>query len=218
MKPFKPPQAIVTNWLIGLCAAVEAAVLIGGSGFGDRLIFQFGLVPLRLAAALDGQGDLLSAAIPLVSHIFLHSGVLHLALNLLFLAWVGRYVEWVAGWRSLLLLFLAGGVIGGSLEALVNPASPYPVVGASGAIAAVFGAYAMLFSQRRPAARRVLGVALSGDTLNALWYAASWIVLQLLTGLAFNLGAGGIAVWSHIGGFLTGLVAARSWGRGPRMF
>jgi membrane associated rhomboid family serine protease len=219
VKPFKPPQAIVTNWLIGLCAAVEAAMLIGGSTFGDRVLFGFGLVPARVVAAAAGTADLWGAGSTLISHIFLHAGLLHLGLNLFFLAWVGRYVEWVAGWRALLLLFLAGGIGGGIAEVLANPASPYPVVGASGAIAAIFGAYAMVFAQSRPAGMRLLGLAISGDTLLALRYAISWTALQLLTGLVFNGGSmGTIAIWTHIGGFLIGLVAARLWIRGPRLF
>ncbi|MBC6436023.1 rhomboid family intramembrane serine protease, partial [Nostoc sp. HG1] len=61
---------------------------------------------------------------------------------------------------------------------------------------------------------------ISGETLTSLWYAATWIGLQLLTALAFNAGPGmlQIAIWTHIGGFLTGLVAARLWGKGPLPF
>ncbi len=217
MKPFKPPQAFATNWLIGLCAAVQFAVLIGGTAFGDRMIFQFGLIPARVVAAAAGHADPWGAGATMFTHMFLHAGWMHLGLNLFFLAWVGRYVEWVAGWKALVLLFLGGGLVGGVAEILVHPASTAPAIGASGAIAAVFGAYAILFAQHRAQSRRVLGIAFSGETLNALWYAATWIVLQLMTGFVFNTpGGGGIAIWTHIGGFLTGLVVARAWGHGPR--
>jgi membrane associated rhomboid family serine protease len=66
--------------------------------------------------------------------------------------------------------------------------------------------------------RRILGLTISGETLTSLCYAATWIGLQLLTGLAFNGGGGmmQIAIWTHIGGFLTGLAAARIWGKGPQ--
>ena len=217
MKPFKPPRAIATNTLIGLCVAVQAAMMIGGGGFGQRVIFSFGLIPARLSAALAGHAEPVAAALTLVTHIFLHAGWLHLGLNILFLAWIGRHVEWVTGRRHLVLLFLAGGIIGALLQSLVNPSATAPVVGASGAIAAIFGAYAVLFAQSRAAGRTILGVAISGETLTALWYAATWIGLQLLTGLAWNgTGGGQIAIWTHIGGFLTGLVVARAWGRGPQ--
>jgi membrane associated rhomboid family serine protease len=220
MKPFKPPTPIATNSLVGLCVAVQAAVAVGSVGFGQALITEFGLIPARISAAMAGTVAPLPALATLVSHMFLHSGWLHLGLNLLFFVWVGRYVEWVTGRWALVGLFLAGGIIGGMAQFVAEPAGMAPIVGASGAIAAIFGAYAVLFATSRVASRRWLGVPVSGDTLTALWYAATWIGLQLLTGLAFNAGPGmsQIAIWTHIGGFLTGLVAARFWGKGPRPY
>lgn len=220
MKPFKPPSAFATNSLIGLCVAVQAAVLIGGSGFGNAVISNFGLIPARISAALAGSASLAGALPTTITHMFLHGGLIHLALNMVFLAWVGRYVEWVAGRLGLVGLFLAGGIIGGAVQVLAAPQSVLPVIGASGAIACVFGAYAVMFAKSRAAPRRILGLRISGDTLTALWYAASWISLQLLVGIAFSptgsgLFGGGIAIWTHIGGFLTGLILARRWGRGP---
>ncbi len=217
MKPFKPPSALATNSLMGLCVAVQAAVTLGGPGFGDRLIWSFGLIPARIAAAMAGVSDPWWATLTLFSHMFLHGGWLHLGLNLLFFAWVGRYVEWVTGRFALLAIFLAGGLAGALLQVAVDPGSAVPVVGASGAIAAVFGAYARMFAQSRATGRRVLGIAISGETLTALWYAAAWIGLQLLTAAVYNApGESGIAIWSHIGGFITGLLLARLWGSGPQ--
>ncbi|KAB7648754.1 rhomboid family intramembrane serine protease [Polymorphobacter fuscus] len=219
MKPFKPPTPLATNSLLGLCVAVQAAMAVGSVGFGQAVIFNFGLIPARITAMLVGNAPLLTSAPTLVTHMFLHSGWLHLGLNLLFLAWVGRYVEWVTGRWSLVGLFLAGGIIGGVAQVVADPQGTVPVVGASGAIAAIFGAYAVLFATSRMAPRRFIGIAIPGETLTSLWYAATWIGLQLLTGLAFNTGpGGGIAIWTHIGGFLTGLVVARFWGKGPRPY
>ncbi|MFZ4688639.1 MAG: rhomboid family intramembrane serine protease [Polymorphobacter sp.] len=219
MKPFKPPSAIATNMLVGLCVAVQAAVTLAGGDFAARLDFSFGLVPARLQAALLGSAEPVSALATLFTYMFLHSGWLHLGLNILFLAWVGRYVEWVTGRWALVGVFIAGGLAGGILQTLVGPASAVPVIGASGAIAAVFGAYAVLFAGSRAAGRRVLGISLSGDTLTSLWYAATWIGLQLLTGFVFNIGGGGmqIAIWTHIGGFIAGLLMGRVWGKAPRV-
>lgn len=218
MKPFKPPTPIATNTLMGVCVALQAAALLGGADFGDRLHFMAGLVPARITAALAGQLPLAPALSTFVTHMFLHSGMLHLGLNLLFLAWVGRYVEWVTGRWQMIGLFLLGGIVGGALQVVVDPVSPAIVIGASGAIAAIFGAYAVLFAQSRVRARTILGITVSGETLTALWYAAAWIGLQLLTGLVFNDGQGAlhIAIWTHIGGFVTGLAVARLWGHGPQ--
>ncbi len=219
MKPFKPPPPIATNALIGICTAVQAAIAIGGQGFGQAIDMNYGLIPARITAALAGHGDRLSAGVTLFSHILLHSGWLHLGLNMLFLAWVGRYVEWVTGRWALVAIFVAGGLAGGILQVVSGPTGTMPVVGASGAIAAVFGAYAVLFAQSQVAPRRFMGLTLSGETLTALWYAATWIGLQLLTGIVFNIGSTGanIAIWTHIGGFVLGLFAGRLWGRGPQL-
>jgi membrane associated rhomboid family serine protease len=220
VKPFKPPPPIATNSLLGLCVAVQAAVTIGDAGFGQALIWNFGLIPARISAALAGKTALVPSLLTFVTHMVLHSGWLHLGLNLLFFAWVGRYVEWVTGRWALVGLFLAGGIVGGIAQVLAGPQVTVPIVGASGAIAAIFGAYAMLFATSRVAPRRIVGLTISGETLTSLWYAATWIGLQLLTGLAFNGGAGmtQIAIWTHIGGFLTGLAAARIWGGGPKPY
>lgn len=220
MKPFKPPTPLATNSLLGLCIAVQAALAVGSAGFGEAIIFNFGLIPARLSAALVGHAALVPSLATLLTHMFLHSGWVHLGLNLLFFAWVGRYVEWVTGRWALVGLFLAGGFIGGLFQIASDPMGTVPVVGASGAIAAIFGAYAVLFATSRVRPRRFAGLTISGETLTWLWYAATWIGLQLLTGLAFN-GADGmsrIAIWTHIGGFLTGLVAARIWGKGPKPY
>lgn len=218
MKPFKPPSPIATNTLIGLCVVVAAGGFVGGPAFEAAVPLAFGLIPARITAALNGQGDVLAALATFITHMFVHGGLVHLALNMLFLAWVGRYVEWVTGRTALIALFLAGGIAGGILQVVTNPLSPQPVVGASGAIAAVFGAYAVLFARSRAGARHILGLTISGETLTALWYAAAWIGLQLLTGLVFNTADGfQIAIWTHIGGFLTGLLLGRLWGRGPQI-
>ena len=76
----------------------------------------------------------------------------------------------------------------------------------------VFATYALLFAQTGEAPATVLGIRISGETVRALRYAALWIGLQLLTAVAFNLpGTGGIAIWSHIGGFIAGLLFGLPW-------
>lgn len=220
MKPFKPPTPLATNSLLGLCIAVQAAIAIGDAGFGQAVIWNFGLIPARIAGVVAGQVPVFPAMATFATHMLLHSGWVHLGLNLLFFAWVGRYVEWVTGRWALVGLFLAGGIVGGAAQVVVQPGAGVPIVGASGAIAAVFGAYAVLFATSRVAPKRFAGIAISGEALASLWYAATWIGLQLLTALAFNAGPGlnQIAIWTHIGGFLTGLLAARLWGKGPMPF
>jgi len=216
MKPFTPPTAMVTRALLVACTAVQVAATLGGSRFADTMVNNFGLIPARLTHAVTLAGAP-PAPLTLVTSLFLHGGWTHLLLNMLFLAWVGRYVEWVVGRWRFAALYLLGGIAGGLLQVAVDPSSIAPVVGASGAIAAVFGAYAVLFARSRAAARTVLGIPISSDALTALWYAAVWIGLQLLTAYAFNTGEIHIAIWTHIGGFVTGLLFAQPFVRAPRI-
>lgn len=222
MKPFKPPVAVVTRGLIIACVAIELVMLVAGGQVGEYATLKAGLVPGRVTGAVVGLPGSVPAPLTLITSLFLHAGMAHLFFNMVFLAWVGRHVEWVIGRGRFLLLYFASGIAGGLLEVAMAPSSPLPVVGASSAIAGVFGAYAVLFARSRAAGRRVLGINISSEVATATWYAAVWIGLQLMIGVAFNsgpgaLGVGGVAIWAHIGGFITGLIFAQPFVRGPRI-
>jgi membrane associated rhomboid family serine protease len=213
MKPFRPPETRVTNAIIVLCALIELAVLLLGAGFDRTLSGVAGLVPARLTGAVIGLSSALPAPLTLVTHMFLHGGLIHLVMNMVFLAWVGRSIEWVIGPWRLLLLFLVGGIAGGLAQVLATPASIIPVIGASGGVSAVFATYALVFARSDEAPATILGMRLSGEVVRALRYAALWIGLQFLVAVAFNTGggSGGIAIWAHIGGFLAGLLFGLPW-------
>ncbi len=210
---FTPPSAPVTRALVAVCVLVQIAATIGGAAFSDTLEGHAALIPARVIGALPSHAGDVPAALTLLTSLFLHAGWIHLALNLTFLSWVGRNVEIEVGRARFVLLYALSGIVGGLLQVAVAPHSTDPVVGASGAIAGVFGAYAVLFARNRARARRVLGVNVSAAVTTALWYAATWIGLQLLTAVAFNTGEGGIAIWTHIGGFIVGLLFAQPFVR-----
>jgi membrane associated rhomboid family serine protease len=216
--PLTVPLAVgwATRIIILVCVGVELLFFFAGEGFARTALFAAGLVPARVTGAIVGLPDgPLPMPATFLTHIFLHSGWVHLAMNMVFLAWVGRQVEGLVGTGRFLLLFFAGGIAGGALQVLFTPTSVAPVVGASGAISAVFAAYALIFARSGEEPATFLGLRLSGETVRALRYASLWIGLQLLTGVAFNApGAPGIAIWAHIGGFLAGLVAVPFLKRG----
>ncbi len=202
------PSASITRSIVAACVVVQLVATVGGDALAAAMTAAAGLIPARLSGALVVHGAL-PAPLTLLTSLFLHGGWLHLALNLLFLSWVGRHVEAVAGPGRFVLLYIVSGVAGGLLQWAVAPLSTIPVVGASGAIAGIFAAYALIFARSRAAARRIFGIDVSAELTTALWYATTWIGLQLLTAVAFNTGGGGIAIWSHIGGFVVGLVVAQ---------
>ncbi len=210
---FTPPTAPVTRTIVIVCVLIQLAASLGGAGLADAIADHAGLIPARIAGFVPSARGDVPAQLTLLTSLFLHAGWLHLILNLTFLLWVGREVEIELGRSRFVLLYLLAGLVGGLLQVAVAPHSAEVVVGASGAIAGVFGTYAMLFARSRASARRVLGISVSAQVLTAVWYAATWIGLQLLTAVAFNTGAGGIAIWTHIGGFIVGLIFAQPFVR-----
>ena len=203
----------MTPAIIVVCIAVQLIASLGGDAVAAAIGEHAALVPARLTGHLAaGPGDL-PAPLTLVTALFIHAGWVHLIVNLTFLLWVGRHVELVAGRARFIALYLVSGIVGGLVQVAVAPVSATPVVGASGAIAGVFAAYALLFGRRQIPARRAFGLTITGETIAALWYLATWIGLQLLIAVTLNHGEGGIAVWTHVGGFVVGLLAARSLGR-----
>ncbi|MGZ8283250.1 MAG: rhomboid family intramembrane serine protease, partial [Allosphingosinicella sp.] len=140
---------------------------------------------------------------PLTS-MFLHGGFMHIAGNMLFLLVFAPAIEDAMGRRRFLSFYLLGGLAATVAQVALAPASTVPMVGASGAISAVLGAYAILFGRNR--------VKVASPTLalwlNALWLMAAWIVLQVIVGYtsaSFNVG---IAFAAHIGGFIVGVALA----------
>ena len=210
---FAPPSPRATQAIVAVCVVVQLIASLGGDIVAAAIGDHAALIPARLTGHMPAMPGDVPAPLTLVTALFVHAGWLHLVVNLTFLLWVGRHVEIVAGRTRFVALYLVSGVAGGLLQVAVAPASTVQVVGASGAIAGVFAAYALLFARRRVAAKRLLGATVSGEALTALWYLATWVGLQLLIAVTLNHGAGDIAVWTHVGGFVVGLIAARPLAR-----
>ncbi len=143
-----PHILIVRPWvtwgLILACAAIFAFQF--SLGPREQLRLVLGLIPATLVGDIPLPPELrmVPPVVTLVTSIFLHGGLLHLAGNMLFLAVFGDNIEDAMGHRRFVAFFLVGGAVAGLAQALVEPGSRVPIVGASGAIAAVLGAYIML--------------------------------------------------------------------------
>jgi membrane associated rhomboid family serine protease len=158
-----------------------------------------------------GRGDLLSMeTFTLISSQFLHGGWLHLLGNLLYLWIFGNNVEDRLGRPGFLLFYLVGGVLAALAQVAIDPGSPIPTIGASGAIAAVLGAYLVFFPGARVTSFVFLGFFYQLVGIPAAIVLGLWFVLQLMSGLG-SLGIaqqGGVAFFAHIGGFVFGAVVA----------
>ena len=186
--------AIVSLFLILTGMVPDAAV---GAGF----------IPLRFegAALPPDFGFAVPTLLTPLTATLVHGGFAQIAFNLIMLVYCGAQTERALGPRGIVVLYIVGAYAAAMAQYFPDPSSPMPMIGASGAISAIVGAYALLFGQRR-ATRGIAG--LSAELTHVLWLAAGWIGIQLLIGYA-GMGMGAIAVAAHIGGFVAGLVFAK---------
>ena len=169
----------------------------------DALLLSYSTVPARFPAFLSGHASFEVSFVPLVTSMFLHSGLLHIAGNMLFLWIFGDNVEDFFGHLPYLLFYLVCGVGAGLLHVLFNLHSSVPALGASGAVSGVMGAYILLY----PRARILTLVFIFPLPVPAVIFLGLWYVMQFLSGIS-ALGvkaSGGVAVWAHVGGFLLGM-------------
>ena len=153
----------------------------------------------------------------ILSSMFLHAGWLHLLGNMLFLWIFGDNVEDALGKVGYLAFYLLGGVAAGALQFVLAPNSTIPNVGASGAIAAVLGAYIVLYPRAR-ILTAVFYFLIAFVELPAFVVLGLWFALQLFQGVS-GLGAdvnSGVAFWAHVGGFVFGVLVAFAFFRGRR--
>ncbi len=217
-------RPVVTIAIIALCFLVFGLELAVGASGGDaaleRFLRTFGVVPTEFLGALTHGRLLDPAVLPLISHQFLHGGWLHIGGNMLYLWIFGNNVEDRLGRLWFVLFFLVGGIVAALTQVVSDPTSTLPLVGASGAIAAILGAYIVLFPGSRVLSIVFLGFFFQLIEVPALLVLGLWFVLQLVDGLAsvgIHETVGGVAVFAHIGGFLIGLAVGLIVRRlGPR--
>ena len=181
-----------------------AWLLAAAIGASDTAAALWGFIPARFSGYLE-----LSVAMPAfltpLSATLVHGGLLHLAFNLLMLVWCGSAVERVLGRGALLLLYGVGAYTAAIAQWAIDPMSVVPMIGASGAISAVIGAFALSFGE----AKQITRSPRLNRLINAAWLLAAWVVLQIMVG--FLAGGQGVllATPAHVGGFLAGLLLQR---------
>ena len=154
--------------------------------------------------------------------MFLHGDPFHIGFNMLFLWIFGNNIEDRLGHIAFLVFYLGGGIVAAAAQVAIDPASTVPVIGASGAIAAVLGAYLVLFPGARVLTLVYFGVFFQLIRLPALVLLGFWFVMQVIDSVV-SLGAasanGGVALFAHVGGFIAGVVVGlvlRALGGRPR--
>lgn len=193
----------VTWGLIAACVLVFLQQIAGGERDYVATLYGYGFIPAVLTgdAVLPPQLAALPSPVTLLTYQFLHGSWMHLLGNLLFLFVFGDNVEDAMGHLRFLLFYLLCGVAAALVHLLAFPDSPIPVVGASGAISGVLGAYLLL----HPRAKVLVPVIVIPLFLPAWLLLVIWFLFQLV-GAAGGPEAEGIAWWAHIGGFAAGLL------------
>jgi len=191
-----------------LLILVNVIVFIFQTLFGSQsstMAYEFALVPNRFL-----NNPSLGNVLNIFSSMFMHAGLAHIGGNMLYLWIFGDNVEDAMGKGRYFIFYIMGGITASLTHILTNPDSQIPTVGASGAIAAVLGAYLILYPRQRVVTIIPLGFFMRITMLPASLVLGMWFVLQFFQGV-MTLGGpdmGGVAFWAHIGGFVSGVILA----------
>jgi membrane associated rhomboid family serine protease len=184
--------------------AVNALVFLGYFGLMNDpralqgFFFDWALIPARTSEG--------GALYTVVTSMFLHGGIMHIAGNMLFLWIFGDNLEEDLGHFGFLLFYLAAGIGAGMVHILAAPWSEVPTVGASGAIAGVMGAYLLMYPRARVDVLFIFVIIFRIFPLPAWLMLGVWFALQLFGGVGSDMSVGGVAYWAHAGGFIVGLL------------
>ena len=188
--PYVTYAIIVANIAMYL---LTLPIFEGGTWLWTRLA----LYPLAVV-----NGELLWG---LVTHMFLHAGLMHIVGNMLFLWVFGDNLEEQMGHRGFLAFYLAAGLAAAAGQIVSEPFSPVPMVGASGAIAGVMGGYLLLFPRAKVDILAIFIIFFKVFTVPAWLMLGAWLGLQLFGGFTVTGDQGGVAYWAHAGGFIAGV-------------
>jgi membrane associated rhomboid family serine protease len=203
-----------------ILANVVVWVYVQGMGYSmavlENSVCTFGAIPAELSGSIDARngreiacelGGLTYSAV--VTSLFLHGGWLHLIANMWFMWLFGNNVEDSMGRIRFIVFYLITGIAATIAHVIASPGSPVPVVGASGAISGLMGAYLVLYPHIRIQTLFFFFIFIRIIPVPAWFVLLYWFALQVFSGWADPLGESGVAVWAHVGGFVAGVVLVK---------
>jgi len=195
-------QRNATNIIVALTGVVW--ILTALAGYSDRATYALGFIPLRVLHPAVVWPAVPAFLTPLTATL-VHSGLVHLGFNLLIMLWCGTQVERVLGATGVIVLYLVGAYAAAAAQWALDPFGSTPMVGASGAISAVMGAYALSFGRARAFTNNLR----INRWINVVWLLVAWVILQMM--MAWLAGGQGylLATPAHVGGFAAGLLLQR---------
>jgi membrane associated rhomboid family serine protease len=198
--------AIVTLILIILNIVVFLYELVLGEMAGELFIAAFALIPERLFSHAAASEGAFPVAATMITSMFLHGGFLHIAGNMLYLWIFGNNVEDSMGRMRFIVFYLLCGLLAAYAHALMNRTSAIPMIGASGAVSGVLGAYLLLFPRARVVTLVMFGFYIRTVEVPAMVVLGFWFALQFLNALVISGPGGGVAWYAHVGGFVAGML------------
>ncbi|MBI4699127.1 MAG: rhomboid family intramembrane serine protease [Nitrospirae bacterium] len=212
--PFITIGLIVANALIFIYQLTSPAGL-------ERLAFAYGAIPHNLLTSdLTNPVQPISPVMTVFTSMFMHGGFLHLAGNMLFLWIFGNNIEDKLGRIKFVIFYLLCGTAAAYSHALTGPSSMVPMIGASGAVSGILGAYILLFPHARVHTLVFLGFFIQVVRLPAIFVIGFWVLIQFANSLISQgvASSGGVAWFAHIGGFASGILTIKLFIGGKRRF
>lgn len=198
---------VVTIALLAICVLVFLWQFMLGPVRGQQIIYALGVIPSVLLGhnVLPSELAIVPPTATILTSMFMHGGWMHLIGNMLYLWIFGDNVEDSMGHVRFVLFYVLCGVAAVFAQALPEPSSDVPMVGASGAISGVLGAYLLLYPHARVLVAIPFGFVLHTMRVPASIVLVLWFGLQLLSQMMSQPGTGGVAFRAHIGGFVAGM-------------
>jgi membrane associated rhomboid family serine protease len=218
--------AIVAINVVVFFILQQPSISLSGATVDPQITIDWGLIPFEVThpgegCALVNQGTGIACGpgapeqpstwLTILTSMFMHGGLLHLGGNMLFLWVFGNNIEDSMGKVRFVIFYLLGGAVAGFAQVLIGPNEAIPTIGASGAVAAVLGGYALLYPRARVVTLIFIIIIFTVVELPALLVLGLWFLLQLFYAGAEPVsgGGGGVAYFAHIGGFLFGLAVIK---------
>jgi membrane associated rhomboid family serine protease len=199
-----------TILIISLNMLVFIMQLLSGED-SRSIVYSYGAIPQNIVGSQSNQP--IPASLTILTSMFMHGGVFHIAWNMLYFWIFGNNIEEMLGHIRFILFYLFCGVVAALSHILLSPDSNVPMIGASGAVSGMLGAYILLFPMAQVRTIVLLGFYITVVRIPALIVIGFWAIIQVVSGLLSqgNAAQGGIAFFAHVGGFVAGLFTIKLW-------
>ncbi len=199
---------VITIGLIIACILIYLWQTSLGQELGQAIVYSLGVIPAVLLNSTELSSELyiVPAEVTVLTSMFMHGGFFHLAGNMLYLWIFGNNIEDSMGHVRFIIFYLICGTAAALTQAMIDSGSEIPMIGASGAVSGILGAYLLLYPHAKVLVVFPIIIFIKTFRIPAMFVLGLWFLMQLISSSSSVSGEGGTAWWAHIGGFVTGMV------------